>query len=223
MTAIFTPLIYFTFIVLVVFILFNLFAFIRRARHLKALRNQYSILEVEGGIDSLKNIFKLLNPPFTLEIAVHQLGREVHSYIAVPKDKEDIVKSAGCKNVEDYNIYHTGGTHIGGTLIAKNDVEKNIDVLTDLLKSLDFSKVNDIGDGVVFQFVLGGKKGGKKWESNVRVLASAPTPYQAKEILSTIKCDLPGYRWTEEKSADFIKSVTYRKFDHGKVVVWTLY
>lgn len=223
MTVVFTPSIDLALGVLAALVLSGIVFLIRRTYHRRRVAaTQYRVVEFEGGIAPLQNALRSLNPPFTMEVAVHQLGRDVHVYLAVPSAKADwLIQETGGKEVTDYNIYHPGGAHIGGTLMTKSDSANCIDVFMQLLKDLDFSKVNEVGEGVVFQLVFGQRSRGG-WTGNVRVLVSAPTPYQAREILSDLEQELSGCRWTEEKGDDFIRAVTYRKFDPGKGMAWTL-
>lgn len=224
MTSIFTPSVDLALGTLVALGLFCVAVFVRRLYYRSRVsRKQFRVVELQGGAASLKNILEVLAPPFALEVAVHQLGRDVHTYVAIPANRAgQLMQRAECREVPDYNIYHPGGAHVGGSLAPKGDSSGCIRAFMHLLEDLDFSKVNEVGEGVVFQLVFGRRRRGGAWSGNVRVLVSAPTPYQAHEILSDLEREFSGCRWTEEKDREFFEAVTYRKFDRSRRINWTL-
>jgi hypothetical protein len=223
MISIFMPSIDLALGVLVALGLFYVAVFLRRllGRN-KVAHQQFRIFELKEGAATLKNVIKFITLPFALEVTVHQLGRDVHTYIALPANRAgQLMHRAECREVSDYNVYHPGGVHLGVSLTAKNELSNRVDIFRQLLADIDFSKVNEIGEGVVFQLMFRRKIGEGSWNGNIRVLVSAPTPYQAREILSALKKELSDYRWIEEKSRNFFEAVTYREFDKSKEIGWT--
>lgn len=190
----------------------------------RSLKQQVRVFEIkdEGGTVHLNKFIKLLDAPFTVEVAVHQLGSDIHTYIVLPANKaKSFAEKTGLRESNDYNIYHPGGANMGVSLGIKETARANSDLFMYLLNDMDFSKVNEIGEGVVFQLVFGERSRDGSYSGNIRLLASAPTPYQVKEILSSLSKELSGCKWTEEKGSDFVERVTYRQFDPRRAMVWT--
>jgi len=57
------------------------------------------------------------------------------------------------------------------------------------------------------------KPGGGKLETNVRLLVSAPSTFQAKEILSRIKSSLGKFEFVEVNNIEFMTRINLRKFE----------
>jgi len=185
----------------------------RRLLVMQKKRRKFVVLEVPN--DKAKDLKKLLTavtPPFTLEVAVSQLGKDKSFYITLPAGRAGSVESAlGAKRVNDYELYYPGGTVLGGYATGDDAVE---DVNPD---SIDFGAVNEIGEGAVVQLVFSKKRKGE-FLANVRTLVSAPSSYQAKEIISKIKKSLDHVKFTEVKSEDFIDSVNSRDFNEKELI-----
>jgi len=148
-----------------------------------------------------------ITPPFTFEIAIHHLGKEVNYYVILPRKRAgELTLREGMSETDDYNLFHHGGEHLGAYLKGGEacpivDVEK-----------IDFSKVNEVGEGVVIQMIFG-RKWARELSANFRILVSAPSNYQAKEILSAIKPSFPGFNLIESRGDDFINRVNFREYD----------
>jgi hypothetical protein len=224
MTPVFTPSIDISLGILAALGIFGAVVLGRRVyRRYYTMRHHLRVVELRRDSSSLKRALAFLTPPFTIEVAVHQLGRDVHSYVALPAKKaEKFTLLTGWKQVPDYNIYHPGGAYLGGSLRTKEASSLGVDIFLRLLTELDFSKVNEVGEGVVFQLVFGRRGRGNSVRGNARVLVSAPTPYQAQEIVASLKKELSGCKWAEGKDRDFVDAVTYRKFNPREGMVWTL-
>jgi hypothetical protein len=172
-----------------------------------------------GSYNRLNETLKLLTPPFTLEIAIHQLGKDVNYYLIVPSFRLEEVKnkiSGAVEVVDDYGIFYSGGGHIG--LIAQKD-NWLLSSFQGLVEGLDFSKVNEIGEGVVIQLIFN-KDEKDRLLTNFRIAISAPTPYQAQEILMSLKPSFGEFKLSEIKSAGFMAKVVSRQFDEKEAVVW---
>jgi hypothetical protein len=167
--------------------------------------------EVVAG--KIKDFVRSIKPPFTFEIVIHHLGKEVNYYVVLPRKRaNELTVRTGIKEVGDYGLFHHGGEHLGAYLKGGRDAWLNID-----LEKIDFSRVNEIGEGVVIQMVLG-KKRGRRPAVNLRLLISAPSSYQAKEILAAIKPSFAGFSLIESCGDDFISRVNFREFSEKETV-----
>ncbi len=167
----------------------------------------------------LNETLKSLMPPFTLEIAVHQLGKDVNYYLIVPSFRFEEVKNKISEAVEvadDYSVFYSGGGHIG--LTARKD-NWMLSSLQGLVEGLDFSKVNEIGEGVIIQLIFN-KDEKDKLLTNFRIAISAPTPYQAQEILLSLKPSFGEFKLSEVKNSGLLGKVVSRQFDEKEAVVW---
>ncbi len=165
-------------------------------------------------IGSLSDLLKTLPTPFVFEMAVHQLGKETHYYVGVPKKMvEKLHNLTGAKKANEFHIYNSGGAHLGFSLKGEFN-EFNPD-------GADFSKVSEIGEGVLLQFLVTGNGLTKKL-ANMRVLISAPTPYQAQEVADTLNSSLEPLKASSIGNGmrEFVHRLTFREFDARDAVVW---
>ncbi len=159
------------------------------------------------------DLLKLLKPPVVFEIAIHQLGRRINYYLAVPaKRSKGIIKRLKAVEVPEYSIYHPGGYHLGLYLKDRGEWPAF------LWDKIDFSKIDAIGESVTIQLVLQ-KRQRRETMANFRVVISAPSPYRAEEILSSLKPIFSQYKIMEAKSSNFLQQVDWRKFD-DKELIW---
>ncbi len=109
-----------------------------------------------------------LKSPFALEAAVHNIGEEIHFYIAAPKDSIEFVSrqieglwsDAKVEMVNDYNIFNPNGVNSGVYLKQKSSyvlpirtyAEANMDTFSTVLSGL--SKINEIGEGAGIQVLV---------------------------------------------------------------------
>lgn len=167
----------------------------------------------------LNETLKSLPPSFTLEIAVHQLGKDVNYYLIVPSFRSEEVKnkiSGAVEIADDYSTFYSGGGHIGVTAQKDNWL---LSSLQGLVEGLDFSKVNEIGEGVIIQLIFN-KDEKDRLLTNFRIAISAPTPYQAQEILMSLKPSFSEFKLSEVKNSGFMGKVVSRQFDEKEAVVW---
>ncbi|MFA5099056.1 MAG: type IV secretion system DNA-binding domain-containing protein [Candidatus Paceibacterota bacterium] len=117
-----------------------------------------------------------LKSPFALEAAVHNIGEEIHFYIAAPKDSiefasrqiEGLWSDAKVETVNDYNVFNSGGVNSGVYLKQKSSyvlpirtyVEANMDTFSTVLSGL--SKINEIGEGASIQVLVKAAPGSAK-------------------------------------------------------------
>lgn len=222
------------FIVVALLFIFAGMLGMKSLRHYLFLRKRFILMEVpaaffspEGGSlsDRQAGVFdgqnskfdgfiKNIPVPFVFEIAVHHLGKRVHYYLAVPKALTKIIKAKfNFEEASDYNIYHSQGSHLGFYLKSSGLPEVD-------LNTIDFSRINEVGEGAVIQLIVVAKKSRKL--VNFRVLISAPTPYQAQEIALGLNSSLTGFKPTvvTKNMPEFIHQVTFREFDEEEVIIW---
>jgi len=163
--------------------------------------NKLKIFKIDKNIfPSLDSLLSQIKPPFIFEIAVHQIGREVNYYIHLPGKSNLNLRRVP---VRDFDLYYSSGTHVG-FYIKTRDGENKID-----FRNIDFSKVNEIGESSLFQIIVNKDK-----KISARVFVSAPTPYQANEIIYSIKPAFKDFKVVESDNADFINSINARRFNH---------
>lgn len=116
----------------------------------------------------LFSILAGLKSPFILEAAVHQVGEEIHFYVAAAKDSlgfvsrqiEGLWKEAKVEQIDDYNIFNPTGINQGVCLRQKISYalpirtysESNIDTFNPILSGL--SKINEVGEGAAIQVLV---------------------------------------------------------------------
>ena len=114
------------------------------------------------------NKFVYGEPYISLELAVHQIGEEIHFYVGVPRHLEDIFEKqvhgiypfAEVIKVKDYNIFNPSGVHAAGYLILKENPilplrtyqKLESDPLGSILTAL--SKLNEAGEGAAIQILI---------------------------------------------------------------------
>jgi len=194
-------------VILVVLVVFGSTAVIRRLLGSHERRKQFTVLELDKDVIDLSRILNEIRSPFAFEVAVSQLGREPSCYITVPTSQsEKLITRLGAREVEDYETYYPDGVNIGTYLKGEGALaDFNVD-------KIDFGEINEIGESAVVQFVLRKIKRGEL-EANVRLLVSAPSMYQAKEILSRIKSSLGKFKFIEVNNVEFMTRINLRTFE----------
>lgn len=156
---------------------------------------------------NLPQFLQALPLPFVFEIVVHHFGKGAQYYLIVPSARaKRIARELGAQAVYDYDIHYSGGVQKGAYLKGGNGLESI------QLDKLDFSRVNEIGEGVVIQFVSGRGKSRRR-AVNIRILVTAPSEFQAAEIMESVKHAFVGFRIVETKNAEFLQRVYAREFD----------
>ena len=193
-------------VLLVVLSAIGLRALVRRIGGYKGTKGLV-VLELDESMSSVDKVLEIIRPPFALEVAVHQLGHSPSCYVAVPaKHARGVLNKLNAKEVPDYELYYPGGVHVGAYLKGEGAL-RDMDI-----SKIDFSEVNEIGEGAVVQFVFH-KKSDNRFETNIRILVSAPSSYQAKEILSRIKSSMPSLNSVEVSNKEFITRINSREFE----------
>lgn len=182
-------------------------AALRRLRGSYERRKKFMVLELDKNISDIRSVLSEIKSPFVFEIAVTQLKSKPSCYITIPTNRsKKYMAKLGAQEVEDYETYYPNGVHIGAYLKGRG-------TLSDLdISKIDFGEINEIGESAVVQFVLRKIKKGEL-ETNVRLLVSAPSTYQAKEILSRIKSSLGKFKFVEVNNVEFMARVNLRTFE----------
>ncbi len=216
MSEYFAPPILVSLLILYILFIWILTVGVRDYRHSLREAKRLKIFEIkEGKVNTLAALLRELELPFAFEIAISHIGKDRKYYLIVPESRTDEVKSkfSDAMAAKDYNIYHPGGVNRG--VYLKSDKERPI---LDF-RSLDFSKVNEIGESAVLQIVASGLSGGRR-QVNLRVFISAPTAYQAEEILMNLRAGFTDFRLAEAKGADFLRRLNNRIFDEKEALIW---
>lgn len=179
-------------------------------------RKDLSVLKIDPKeIGTNIDVFvKMIKPPFTFEVAIQHLGKERAYYLIVSKRKARSLSSTkGLTEVKDYHLFHSGGEHLGAYFKEGNAWPKVS------LEKVNFSRVNEVGEGAVVQFVFGKKKRGKA-VANLRIMASAPSVFQAREIMNSLKDSFGEYNSVDSSGEEFVHMVNAREFDSGEEMLW---
>ena len=199
-------------VIITVLLVSGFIAFLRRIGGTHRGGNGFVIFKLSEDINNIDKVINAIQLPFVFEVAVDQLGRELSYYVAVSaKHSKRVINELGASEVSDYEFYHPQGVHIGAYL------KGGVDVVGMDISKIDFSSVNEVGESVVVQFVFH-KKTGSGIETNIRVLTSAQSSYQAKEIMSRIKSSMSSVKLIDVNSADFITRFNLRKFESKESV-----
>lgn len=109
-----------------------------------------------------------MKAPFVFEIAVHNIGSEIHFYVAVPKEKVSFATQqilglfphAQVQEAHEYTIFGPGSHVAGGTLSMKGKslvpirsyMEAEVDTFGPILST--FAKLQELGDGAALQILV---------------------------------------------------------------------
>ncbi len=220
-----------------VFFVFNNFIYRPRDKVLKIFRFNLR----NGDINGIIEFFKKADFFFVFEIAVQQIGKEVNYYlITFPSFEKklvsifkDIYPDVEISKEDDYIIFNPEGSVSAAYFepISVYEISKLIAKGQSMAKgstcggsaaggqpnfaSLDFSKVNEVGESAAVQMIPSGCPSAikSKKEIEIRFLSSAPTPYQSKEILdSFVSSRFSDLKVREPKNkASFISKFNFRE------------
>ena len=104
-------------------------------------RKDPNILKIDPkGIGTALDIFiRAIKPPFTFEVAIEHLGKELAYYLIVPKHRaKRLLSVKGLSEVKDYHLFHSGGENLGA-YFKDSDVWPKVS-----LEKINFSSVNEI-------------------------------------------------------------------------------
>ncbi|HOF50459.1 MAG TPA: hypothetical protein PLH22_02155 [Candidatus Colwellbacteria bacterium] len=154
-----------------------------------------------------------------IEISVRHLGKDVEYYMVVPrvflerakKFVKEVLPNARFKKTEDYPLFNYSGVTLAKAVVAESENQvRDID-----FGKIDFSKVNEVGEGAVVQVVHTPRVPGVNFE--IRILSSAPSEYQAREIMDAIAdSGFKGIKVREPKDkVKFIHTINFREHSFG--------
>lgn len=183
--------------------------------------HELKVIEIvsDNGGRAVAEIMGKINFRAAVEVAVHHLGKEVNYYLIVPKSElnralvflKKILPDAKCGEVEDYELFNYSGVTLAKAVTPASDKDiRGID-----FGKIDFSKVNEVGEGAVVQVVHAPRLPGANFE--IRILSSAPSEYQAREIMDTIAdSGFGGMKIKEPKDKiGFIHTINFREHSFG--------
>jgi hypothetical protein len=175
-------------------------------------------LSSQNGGKAVTKLIESLNFKAAVEMSVHHLGKEVNYYLIVSKSRLDrakrfigaVLPETDFKEVEDYQLFNYSGVTLAKSVAIESDKDGRID-----FEKIDFSKVNEVGEGAVVQIIHTPRMPGLNFE--VRILSSAPSEYQAREIMDTItESGFRGFKIREPKDrVRFIHTVNFREHSFG--------
>ncbi len=179
-------------------------------------RKDLSILKIdpnEIGVN-IDVFVRAVKPPFTFEVAIQHLGKERAYYLIVPKRKaRNLLSTKGLTEVKDYHLFHSGGEHLGA-YFKEGSTWPQVS-----LEKINYSRVNEVGEGAVVQFIFGRRRRGKT-VTNLRIVASAPSVFQAREVMNSLKGSFGEYNSVDSSGEEFVHMVNAREFDPGEQMLW---
>ncbi len=180
-------------------------------------RKNLSVLKIDPEeIGTAMDVFiRAIKPPFTFEVAIQHLGKEMAYYLIVPMRRaKSFLSTKGLTEVKDYHLFHSGGEHLGAYFKDKDSWPQTP------FDKINFSKVNEVGEGAVVQFVFSKRRKGKT-VANLRIAASASSTFQAREIINSLKSSFGEYNSVDSSSEAFMHMVNAREFDPGEQMLWS--
>jgi hypothetical protein len=148
---------------------------------------------------AVKNILDNVGFPIAIDLVVEHIGKTPDIYISTEKKYlRSLIKLAdkntlnGYELQEDYLVFHQSGVY--EILIGEitKDEARNID-----LGAIDFSEVNEIGEGASARMLFVPGKNVKMF-----LLCSAPSQFQLREIVSAVTSSFGGISFHVPKSRD---------------------
>jgi uncharacterized protein (UPF0333 family) len=153
----------------------------------------------EKAEEAIKIVINRAKFPIALDLAVEQIGKATDIYISTEKKYLKRLTKTLLKNglgeldlQEDYLVFH----HDGVYEILTGDMSKD-QALNIKFGAIDFSKVNEIGEGSTIRMLFLPKKGVR-----ASLLFSAPSQFQLREIVSTVVSSLQGVNLYVPKSRE---------------------
>lgn len=118
--------------------------------------------------EQLLNSLASLKQPFVFEVSVHNIGTEIHFYLAVHHESVDyatqqilaIFPDASIEKVKDYTIFGEKSETVGASLSLKETnmlpvrsyIESNLDTFAPILGNL--GQIEESGEGLSLQLVI---------------------------------------------------------------------
>lgn len=181
----------------------------RRRSATQIFNIENSFYEIASG---LKEFILTADFPFALDVAVEHLGNEPIIYVTVNdrhmnKARHRLSDLFGEKNIRESDghviLYHAGEYDALHAEIARDEFE-SFDFL-----NLNFSEVNEIGEGLAFRF----HNGISGEIIGIDAIFSAPSQFQLREIRSSAGEALRGWGWGRPKDVPkFVSDFNYHSF-----------
>lgn len=182
------------------------------------IKKPAQLFRVDGpaSINRLLETLSTVNFPFVLELAIHHLGKKKNCYLAVSEQHKNqllgLLKKKlpeiTLKEAEDYYVFHHGGK----TVALWSELANNEKLLDFDWQEIDFSEVNEVGEGAVIQAFVNLPSKKTKGEVELRLVVSAPSLYQAQEILGLISRSFSKIKFKTPRNIDsFIRKFTFRE------------
>lgn len=178
-----------------------LFRSVKRKATLSKLNSDMIIIPFSReNISGVKKIISSVNFPVVADIAMAHIGKAPNIYLSsMKKDFPKIKKVAdnlfpGGYGIEeeDYSVFHHGGFHEALSCEMERSEAAEFD-----FSSMDFSKVNEIGEGAAIKMaIIPGKK------VNIRMIFSAPSQFQLREIVNSVAAPFKGRGCRAPKNKD---------------------
>jgi len=160
----------------------------------------------------LKEFILTADFPFALDVAVEHLGSEPIIYVTVNDRHMDKVRRRlndlfGKKNIRESDghviLYHAGEYDALHAEIARDEFESFE------FSNLNFSEVNEIGEGLAFRF----HNGISGEIIGIDTIFSAPSQFQLREIRNSAGEALRGWGWGRPKDVPkFVSDFNYHSF-----------
>lgn len=218
---------------LVVAVVFIFVLITRKTGQKNFRRKKLELLEVsiggeeKGLTKDLLTWLTSLRSPFVIEMAVHDVGTQIHYYIGVRQGYSESLKAkvrelgsgAKIEKAEDYTIFGSATK----TCYAKKVTEFGD---ADIFKSIfeNFSKIEVAGEGMALQVIAKlAKRPSGSLNVNLRLLSSALSPYRAEELMHNITNALPAVLFSAEskRPREFVSSFISRDFDISQATILT--
>lgn len=192
---------------------YGLFRFLTHPARRKSATQIFSIkLPFYGIAPKIKDFILSADFPFAVDVAVAHLGNEPVVYVTVNdrnigKVRQRLHGLFGGENVmesDGYIVLYSAGVYDAlHAKMSKDEFES-----FDLLK-LNFSEVNEIGEGLAFRF----HNAEQKESVGVDVIFSAPSQFQLREIRDSAGEALRGYGYGRPKDVpNFVSDFNYHAF-----------
>ncbi|MEK7612305.1 MAG: hypothetical protein AAB407_03110 [Patescibacteria group bacterium] len=164
--------------------------------------------------------------PFTLEAAVHNFGKEIAWYMAMPISVYPLIEHNLKKALpgtemyamHDYNLFSVGHAVEAGYLVPKNKTTEASGEMTAFSRmAKELSTVELLGESASFQVISKPEKRGSAM--NMRLVTSANTPFRAREVFDTAAQSFKNFKAVRVKNEDFIDQFSYHIFEPKQKVV----
>jgi len=168
---------------------------------------------------------RLLNAriPFACEVVVENLGNHLKFFIAVPQQSIHFLKktftelwsAAILEENQEGTIFGSSGVREGSYFLPVDSAIPGS--VNDFLKTLHmFSRIELVDEGLALQVVCVPSNEAQKLNTNIRLIASASTPFRTKEIIAHIAATYPSWKISQTSRGDIIDRFVHREFSDAE-------